>query len=130
MLCVLRVSRVRVPLHCMSCGWRPRRAPAVGLRSTHAKATHVSTRKHTHTHTHAHAHTRTHTHSYGAVPVVRRTGGLNDTVFDVDNDAERAAAAGIERNGYNFDGTAASGVDSALNRRARARRVVFLKLRV
>jgi starch synthase len=32
---------------------------------------------------------------FGTVPVVRRTGGLADTVWDVDHDDERAAAAGV-----------------------------------
>jgi glycogen synthase len=32
---------------------------------------------------------------FGTVPVVRRTGGLADTVWDVDHDDERAAASGV-----------------------------------
>ncbi|KAK9832645.1 hypothetical protein WJX81_006656 [Elliptochloris bilobata] len=53
---------------------------------------------------------------FGAVPVVRRTGGLNDTVFDVDHDGERAAAAAFPTNGFSFEGTDAAGLDYALNR--------------
>ena len=47
---------------------------------------------------------------------MRKTGGLNDTVFDVDDDEERAAGQGMVTNGYNFEGTDAGGVDYALNR--------------
>ena len=53
---------------------------------------------------------------YGAVPVVRRTGGLRDTVFDVDNDSARCAAAGFSPNGFVFDGTENSDMDYALDR--------------
>ena len=55
---------------------------------------------------------------YGTVPVVRRTGGLADTVFDVDDDGERAAEAGHIPNGFAFDGTDSNALDCALNRRA------------
>lgn len=50
------------------------------------------------------------------MPVVRKTGGLNDTVFDEDDDEERASSQGMVTNGYNFEGTDAGGVDYALNR--------------
>ncbi len=53
---------------------------------------------------------------YGTIPVVRKTGGLNDTVFDVDDDQERAAAAGMGTNGYSFEGTDPGALDYGLNR--------------
>ncbi len=50
---------------------------------------------------------------YGAVPVVRRTGGLADTIFDVDN---HKGSTPDEANGFVFDGTDDNSLFSALDR--------------
>lgn len=52
---------------------------------------------------------------YGTIPIVRRTGGLADTIFDVDHSDKPFA----NTNGYTFDSPDASGIDSALDRATR-----------
>lgn len=49
---------------------------------------------------------------YGAVPVARMTGGLADTIFDIDTSSRPAQ----ERNGFTFDALDTQGLDLALTR--------------
>lgn len=52
---------------------------------------------------------------YGSIPIVRKTGGLADTVFDVDYSGLKFE----ETNGFTFDYPDAAGIDSALDRALR-----------
>lgn len=49
---------------------------------------------------------------YGSIPIVRKTGGLADTIFDVDYSGETFE----KRNGYTFDSPDNLGIESALKR--------------
>jgi starch synthase len=49
---------------------------------------------------------------YGTIPIVRRTGGLSDTVFDVDTSGRPLG----EANGYTFDSTEPTAIDDPLQR--------------
>ena len=49
---------------------------------------------------------------YGTIPIVRKTGGLSDTVFDIDNQKIPLT----ERNGFTFDHPDAPSVERALKR--------------
>lgn len=48
---------------------------------------------------------------YGAIPIVRKTGGLADTVFDMDNDSQSGIA-----NGFVFEGIDEASLNWALER--------------
>jgi starch synthase len=49
---------------------------------------------------------------YGSVPIVRKTGGLQDTVFDVDTNGRPFE----EKNGFVFDAITPQGINSAADR--------------
>lgn len=49
---------------------------------------------------------------YGSIPIVRNTGGLADTIFDIDHSKNPAETP----NGYTFDAPTPAGLESALSR--------------
>lgn len=52
---------------------------------------------------------------YGSIPIARKTGGLADTVFDVDYSGKDF----VDTNGFVFDNADDTGIDSALDRAIR-----------
>eukprot|EP00798_Chlamydomonas_sp_ICE-L_P018937 gene18937-25504_t len=54
--------------------------------------------------------------NYGSIPVVRRTGGLADTVFDVEHGTDQATLAGVQPSGFVFENPDSTSLDSALDR--------------
>ena len=55
---------------------------------------------------------------YGTLPMVRRVGGLADTVVDASDDAVRAGRA----TGFSFDAASAAALEAAVQRAVQAKR--------
>ena len=53
---------------------------------------------------------------YGTIPIVRRTGGLNDTIYDFDHDKAKATHDMLQCNGFSFDGADYEGIEYAVHR--------------
>ncbi len=60
---------------------------------------------------------------YGTIPIVRRTGGLADTISDIDNPILQTKASDgydLTPNGYTFDAFSQKGINNALDRAIKA----------